>query len=158
MYSASAILVKARTYYIPSRSRVRKTKVSWGTKKHRFYHADREYYRNVYLKSSHWKDLRQKKLQANPMCEECGSTNRVEPHHINYKSLYNVDLADLKTLCRVCHNKVHTELDTQKRTASHRGSSKVYKRELKLRVRHLQKETGISKQIIRQLIREGKII
>lgn len=158
MYNASNILAKARTYYIPSRRRVQKTKVSLGAKKHRFYHVDREYYRNVYLKTDHWKKLRQQKLLTNPVCEECGSANRVEPHHINYKSLYNVDLTDLKTLCRVCHTKIHVELNNQNRMSSHKGSAKVYKRELKLRVRHLHKETGVSKQIIRKLIHEGKLI
>lgn len=65
----------------------------------------REYYRTVYLKSNHWKELRKLKLSTNPSCEDCGSSFRLEPHHLQYKNLYDVEVSDLKTLCRKCHKK-----------------------------------------------------
>lgn len=110
MYTASSILAKARKYYIPSKKISRKNKIHIiGNKKnrYRYYYGDQNYYREKYLKSEHWKLLRIKKLQLNPRCEKCGSNKKIEPHHINYKNLYNVDIEDLMTLCRRCHIKIH---------------------------------------------------
>ena len=58
------------------------------------------WYWNVYLESDHWKQLRAEKLKSSPRCETCGSKDRIEPHHLNYKNLFDVQLSDLKTLCR----------------------------------------------------------
>lgn len=109
MYSASSILAKARTYYVPRGHYSKRTKVYMvgNKKKNRYYYGDRDYYRNDYLKSEHWKDLRNKKLQLNPVCEKCGSDKRVEPHHLIYKNLHDIRVEDLMTLCRICHNKEH---------------------------------------------------
>lgn len=111
MYSASSILAKARTYYIPRRRKSLRTKIHMvgkkRTQKYRYYYGDRDFYRNHYLKSEHWKELRAKKLQINPVCEKCGSDKRVEPHHLIYKNLHDIRVEDLMTLCRICHNKEH---------------------------------------------------
>jgi 5-methylcytosine-specific restriction endonuclease McrA len=72
-----------------------------------FINDKRNYYREVYLKSQHWFSLRKKKLKQNPVCERCGSKKRVEPNHIQYRNLYDVNLKDLITLCRRCHRKEH---------------------------------------------------
>jgi 5-methylcytosine-specific restriction endonuclease McrA len=118
MYTASKMLSDARTYYIPTASANRRKKILvFGRKKFRYFYGDRQFYREYYLKSDHWKVLRQQKLTLNPVCEECGSNRGVEPHHLNYKNLYDVDLSDLKTLCRKCHTKVHKlSIHTKKRT------------------------------------------
>lgn len=67
----------------------------------------RDYYRNVYLLSEHWKSLREEKLNINPVCEICGCNKRIDVHHLRYKNLYDVLVEDLQTLCRKCHKKVH---------------------------------------------------
>lgn len=68
-----------------------------------------EWYRNVYLKSEHWKELRGRKLKENPTCERCPSSKRLDVHHIRYRNIFDVETSDLLTLCRKCHNKEHTE-------------------------------------------------
>jgi len=66
-----------------------------------------DYYRNVYLLSEHWRNLRKEKLKLNPICEVCGARRRLDVHHLHYRNLYDVLVEDLKTLCRRCHGKVH---------------------------------------------------
>jgi 5-methylcytosine-specific restriction endonuclease McrA len=83
-----------------------------------------EYYRKVYLKSDHWKKLRADKLGVNPCCEKCGSTKRIEPHHLRYKNLYDVEITDLQTLCRKCHTLEHKRLDWKNRNAKVRSLDK----------------------------------
>jgi hypothetical protein len=76
-----------------------------------FVNDKRVYYRTEYLKSEHWTALRARKLKASPVCEVCGSSCRVEPHHLRYKNLFDVELEDLKTLCRRHHVLEHQRLD-----------------------------------------------
>lgn len=71
----------------------------------------RAYYREVYLSSDHWKALRSRKLSANPVCECCGTSKRLDIHHLNYRNLYDVTLDDLQTLCRRCHHLEHDKAD-----------------------------------------------
>ncbi len=75
----------------------------------------REWYRETYLKSKHWAELRARKLKANPVCERCPSTQKLEPHHVNYRNIFDVQLSDLETLCRRCHDKHHEVNGTPKR-------------------------------------------
>jgi hypothetical protein len=79
-----------------------------------FVNDKRVYYRTEYLKSEHWTALRARKLKASPVCEVCGSSCRVEPHHLRYKNLFDVELEDLKTLCRRHHVLEHQRLDREK--------------------------------------------
>lgn len=69
----------------------------------------RQWYRNVYLNSEHWKDLKASKLLANPACERCGFKSNLDVHHVNYRNLFDVEIKDLLTLCRRCHAKEHRE-------------------------------------------------
>ena len=113
MFSASNTLSRARTYFIPKRRKSRRKKIpSCGKRsgKFQYYYGDRDFYRNEYLYSDHWKNLRALKLAQNPICELCGSNQRVEPHHLQYRNLYDVKVTDLQSLCRKCHMKMHTML------------------------------------------------
>lgn len=67
----------------------------------------RNWYWNVYLKSEHWKNLKAQKLGVSPFCEDCGSRRCLDVHHLNYRNLFDVQLSDLKTLCRNCHEAIH---------------------------------------------------
>ena len=66
-----------------------------------------EWYRRIYLWSPYWRRLRKRKLAVSPLCEDCGSKDRPDVHHIVYGDLWNVSLAHLRTLCRDCHDKRH---------------------------------------------------
>ena len=91
MYSASSMLAKARdgNVYYPYKRNAK------------------AYYRNVYLNSDHWKNLRKEKLAQSPRCEKCKTYLSLDVHHKEYRNLYDVSLKDLQTLCRLCHDKEH---------------------------------------------------
>lgn len=69
----------------------------------------RKWYREVYLKSDHWRELRARKLAANPICEKCNIRPAIEPHHLRYKRIFDVLLSDLLSVCRPCHSLIHRE-------------------------------------------------
>jgi hypothetical protein len=123
MYSSSNKISEAMTNFVPKRSKNNKSKIFvFGKNKTKFYYGDSQSYRGEYLKSEHWKSLRDKKLLMNPVCENCGSKNKIEPHHLQYKNLYDVQISDLKSLCRGCHNKIHLNKQNPK------GKVKIHKR------------------------------
>lgn len=75
----------------------------------------REWYRSVYLASEHWADLRRRKLARNPTCELCGKSGQMDIHHVNYRRIFDVQLHDLLTLCRKCHDEEHATNGNPKR-------------------------------------------
>lgn len=116
MYSASSMLGKARdgNVILPDNQK--------------------RYYREIYLQSDHWKNLRKEKLEKNPNCEKCGKSYSLDIHHKEYKGLYDVSISDLQTLCRICHDKEHAKKKFKK-----------IKQDSKLK--HLQKEAEIFKSV-----------
>lgn len=75
-------------------------------------HKPRKSYASYYdyLRSEEWQ---QKRLQVlvrdNFKCQLCGSGKNVQAHHISYENLYTeAELDDLVTLCKACHEKVHS--------------------------------------------------
>jgi len=78
-------------------------------KKHWMPLKDRQWeYRNNYLKSEHWANLRSLKLAETPQCEVCGTTEDLDVHHKNYRNLYDVQLFQLEVLCRHHHSIRHS--------------------------------------------------
>ncbi len=70
------------------------------------------WYSRVYLRSSHWRELKLRKFeQVGRKCEVCGTASNLEVHHIRYKRIYNVDLCDLQVLCEKHHNLKHSPLE-----------------------------------------------
>jgi 5-methylcytosine-specific restriction endonuclease McrA len=71
----------------------------------------RHYYRQRYMASKRWKQLRQDKLQqADHKCELCGTTpdkHKLDVHHLTYQRLGGELLSDLQVLCYQCHGKAH---------------------------------------------------
>ena len=67
----------------------------------------------LYLCTNHWKDIRAKKIEKNPICEFCKKNKATEVHHLRYLDeegrpiLYREKLKDLVSLCRNCHKRVH---------------------------------------------------
>lgn len=65
-----------------------------------------------------WQDLRKLKLSLNPLCEECEKYGRLTQgeiiHHIiplKADESKALDLDNLQTVCRKCHDKIHKKLD-----------------------------------------------
>lgn len=74
------------------------------------------FYREVYLKSEHWKNLRlQKLVESDCLCLRCGKQSQHhDVHHLTYRKLFDVSTLDLVVLCRTCHDLVHEHLDRLK--------------------------------------------
>jgi predicted nucleic-acid-binding Zn-ribbon protein len=61
-----------------------------------------------YLASDEWKQKRSRKWErSNKRCSICGSTKKIDIHHLNYKNLFDVTNNDLRLLCRRCHYLAH---------------------------------------------------
>lgn len=67
------------------------------------------YYRNNYLRSDHWQNLRlQRLVKSKCRCALCGKEDiSNDVHHVNYRNLKDVRISDLRVLCRKCHDQVH---------------------------------------------------
>lgn len=65
-------------------------------------------YREVYLKSDHWRRMRRLALEdADHRCAVCNATEHLDVHHRTYERLGNERLTDLLVLCRSCHDIFH---------------------------------------------------
>ena len=153
MYTASSILCKARTFYIPKGYKRERTKIFvFGKKKNRYYHGDRTEYWNQYLKSDHWKTLRTAKLFQTPACEKCGNNSRLDIHHINYKNLYDVELSDLMTLCRKCHVEIHKPPVPKPRKKKKKRKIRNVFRHRKSLIRKVSKITNMDSHTIEKFL------
>ncbi len=66
---------------------------------------------NEYLKSSHWKDVRERALkQADRKCSMCTNRARLNVHHRTYARLGAEWDNDVVVLCRSCHAKLSSTL------------------------------------------------
>ena len=70
-------------------------------------HRRAEY--NRFMKSETWAAIRGAKLACSShRCEQCGSTKRLEAHHLTYARFGGAErMSDLQILCERCHNKAH---------------------------------------------------
>lgn len=68
---------------------------------------------NDYLKSKHWKQTRERRLESRPYCKVCGSDYKLHVHHKFYtdksgKSILHKERnEDLVTVCPSCHSFIH---------------------------------------------------
>ena len=61
-----------------------------------------------YLNSKEWAQIKIDLYQTGgKQCEHCGSTNRIEVHHLHYDNVFNEEPEDLVLLCRQCHQAEH---------------------------------------------------
>ncbi len=63
-----------------------------------------------YLQSKDWHKLKSKRLRlASNQCEveNCLNTKNLDLHHIDYHSLGNEDINDVRIVCRKCHDEIH---------------------------------------------------
>src|SRR5947207_3117264 len=69
----------------------------------------REEYREVYLRSDHWRETRLGALdRAEHRCQVCNRTERLDVHHRTYERIGEERPADLTVLCRRCHDLFHS--------------------------------------------------
>ncbi|OPX87746.1 MAG: HNH endonuclease [Pelotomaculum sp. PtaB.Bin104] len=65
--------------------------------------------------TAQWEKVRAYKLKRNPLCERCEQEKRVTPavmvHHIKPISQGGavLDMANLMSVCRSCHDKLHSK-------------------------------------------------
>jgi HNH endonuclease len=98
-----------------------------------------------YLKSDHWRELRQKFFRSKLVkrdkngkirCEACQSTDkRFNVHHRTYKRIGAERLIDLAILCEDCHERAHEMHRANPRDGLWRAT-KMVKREQKRLMRH----------------------
>lgn len=59
-----------------------------------------------YLKSDHWKMMRQKRLAIDGYeCQICGAKSNLRVHHLRYGDWESIN--DLLTVCDKCHRDIH---------------------------------------------------
>lgn len=71
--------------------------------------TDRQlWYRQVYLKSDHWKEFRLSILNScSHSCLGCYSKSKLQIHHLTYARLWKERQGDVMVLCESCHIKTH---------------------------------------------------
>lgn len=97
-----------------------------------------------YLTSDDWLTKRYlKKLRVNN-CGICGSTDNLDVHHLNYRNLIDVQMSDLRVLCRRCHflaHRLHQEGKIRFRSTDHNSRfasiKNTVKRELKIQQQNM---------------------
>lgn len=64
--------------------------------------------RNSYYSTAHWRSIRRKRLDLDDfMCCMCKSCEDLHVHHWKY-DLFDEDIRDLMTLCKRCHEFIHS--------------------------------------------------
>jgi hypothetical protein len=139
MYSASHMLSKVRTNPVYNKI---------GEK-------NRNYYRNIYLQSDHWKNLRKEKLEKTPYCEKCNRDYCLDVHHLQYKNLFDVVIDDLQTLCRICHNQEHLKKNerVEKRKIPKRSKESIARDDLWLIFNDKKPNILLIKWILKWILR-----
>lgn len=70
----------------------------------------RVWYRKLYLRSRHWREIRYVKLgSVGYHCEKCRthSERGFDVHHLTYAHIWHERLNELQVLCRSCHKEQH---------------------------------------------------
>lgn len=82
----------------------RKALVSLLRSKHKTYKNKYE----SYIMSDEWQVRRNKRLEWDKFrCQQCGSSQQLQVHHLTYKRVFDEDILDLITLCKICHKDEH---------------------------------------------------
>jgi len=65
---------------------------------------------SAYLQTEHWKSVRNAVFRRDEYaCTRCSSKKKLQAHHLTYEHIGQEQnyLADLITLCSVCHSEIH---------------------------------------------------
>jgi phage terminase large subunit GpA-like protein len=64
-----------------------------------------------YLKSKHWKLMREIALErCHFKCICCASTNNLQVHHKSYKRIQAERISDVVVVCQKCHTLIHEQV------------------------------------------------
>lgn len=81
-----------------------------------------------YLNTRYWEKVKESVHYYKKCCEDCGSTERLQVHHLNYrikgKELLGDNINKLKLLCRKCHISVHGGVEAIKNKKSKNNKNK----------------------------------
>lgn len=115
--------------------------------------SGRDWYREVYLMSDHWKDLRLRALHRGgkkQRCNRCGFPDNLDVHHLNYRNIYDVTVDDLEVLCRRCHMIEHGEAPKPAKPPKpkrHKGIGRKERKPRQKRNRHRHKKKRGNKKV-----------
>jgi len=70
----------------------------------------RKEYREEYLNSEEWKNLRNTIMSSEPDCQCCGK-KASDVHHMVYRNIVDIKITDLIPVCRTCHDYIHEAID-----------------------------------------------
>ena len=63
---------------------------------------------NDYLKSRHWRQIKERMYQLYKACQACGTTKDLNVHHNKgYGNIGREKLSELRLLCKRCHYRAH---------------------------------------------------
>jgi len=101
--------------------------------------SQRQWYRLIYLRSAHWGNLKREKFKhSGRVCQiqgkGCQLIMKLDVHHLEYRSIYDVTLDDLQVVCRSCHKKLHDHHQDQPKKKKKVKSEADAKREFKTKM------------------------
>lgn len=85
--------------FLKTQSKNRESRLDMGTK---------SYYNEVYLKSDEWKSKRENILLRDKYNCVCCKGKATQVHHINYNNVYQEKDRQLVSVCKDCHEKIHS--------------------------------------------------
>lgn len=96
---------------------------------------------NRLIQSKRWQELRRKKINSSPVCEDCKDKGIIEPatevHHIipvetaaSVASMEYLmfDFDNLRSLCHECHKNAHVRLASKKKENVQENNRRVTER------------------------------
>lgn len=60
-----------------------------------------------YINSEEWAEKSRRFIWEASSCENCGSKENLQCHHLNYDNLGNETREDVEVLCKKCHDDKH---------------------------------------------------
>ena len=72
-----------------------------------------------YRKSRAWRNKRKLKIQMSGYgCDVCGTSEKIEVHHLSYTHFGDERVSELQVLCSACHSDAHNRPLISKRIAN----------------------------------------
>lgn len=84
--------------------------------KRRTYDRDRRPERHKLYATAPWRRLRERKVNANPICEVCNNALAALVHHIKPIETHPelaLEWSNLQSICRPCHDQAHKHIKTE---------------------------------------------
>lgn len=115
----------------------------------------RQEYRNEYLKSPEWVELRSKVMTPGIMCRKCKTEKATDPHHMRYRNIVDVQPSDLVPLCRKCHELIEEakEIGILRKEHSFPELMEITRQKMDSRSKRKSSKTTITAVIIQSIER-----